>query len=114
MTSQSKAVIPKVCSVDRWWSASLAEVVRESHINQCFDHCGPPNFCKWSANQKSLGSTGLREKEYQGFCNDSFVLKSSMIGAGVSEIFKICVTSCKDDPIFLQQNHFRVDFKHMS
>jgi len=30
------AVIPKICSVDHWWSARLAEVVRESLIKTIF------------------------------------------------------------------------------
>ncbi len=31
-----RAVIPKVCSADHWWSARLAEVVRESLYKPIF------------------------------------------------------------------------------
>ncbi len=49
-------VISKVCSEDHWWSARLAEVIRESLCKSIF--C-PLRTTKWSANQKSLGTTAL-------------------------------------------------------
>ena len=53
------SVIPKVCSTDHWWSARLAEVVRESLYKSMIVLCGPPNDSKWSAHRKSLGITDL-------------------------------------------------------
>ncbi len=65
----TNAVIPKVCSEDNWWSARLAEVVRESlkksgnttEGTQYFVLRGPPNYPKWSAHVKSLGTNGMIE-----------------------------------------------------
>jgi len=60
-----RSVIPKVCSEDHWWSARLAEV--DPYINQYFVLREPPNFSKWSANQKSLGTTVIDNLNFECF-----------------------------------------------
>ncbi len=65
-----RAVIPKVCSADHRWSARLAEDQLKwsanPYIIQYFVLRGPPNFSKWSSNQKSLGTTGLECRAQSG------------------------------------------------
>ncbi len=38
----TRPVVPKVCSADHWWSARLAEVVREP--KKFGNHCTRPNY----------------------------------------------------------------------
>ncbi len=47
-----RAVVPKVCSADHKWSAN-------PYRNQYFVLRGALKYFNWSANQKSLGTTGL-------------------------------------------------------
>ncbi len=46
------AVIPKVCSADHWWST-------HPYKNQYFVLLGAPNYFKWSALRKGLGTTDV-------------------------------------------------------
>jgi len=50
----SSPMIPKVCSADHWWSANPDK-------NQYFVLGGAPNYSKWSAHRKSLGTTALAD-----------------------------------------------------
>jgi hypothetical protein len=61
-----RAVIPKFCSADHKWSAN-------PYTNQYFELRGALKCSKWSAHQKSLGSTGL-EKTYHFFKFHNIIL----------------------------------------
>ncbi len=50
--SYAKSVIPKVCSADHWWSARLAQMVRQSLFKSIY--CAPRSakIFKWSVHPK--------------------------------------------------------------
>jgi len=52
----NRAVIPKVCSADQWWSARLAEVVRESLYKSIFCPSRTTKFFQVVREPKKFGN----------------------------------------------------------
>jgi len=83
------AVIPKVFSADHWWSANF-------YINQYVVLHGPPNFYKWSTNQKSLGTTAPVYSQYKtGFRPVSWQQQSCPFGVHEDFLWASSTNFCR-------------------
>jgi hypothetical protein len=67
-------VIPKVCSVDHWWSARLAQVILQSLYKSifCASRCIK---LKWSAHKKSLGTIVLHTLDLNKIITNLWYMK---------------------------------------
>ncbi len=98
----STAVIPKVCSADHWWSAI-------PHKNQYFELRGALKYIKWSAFQKSLGTTVAQccptlspfatcgDKKFE--CGDRQLLKNGFLMINKLHISQIVTKMATEKPL---------------